>query len=59
MKFDLQNTDVESLWIELNLPLIYHSKAEYNDKLDILFQNTTSNYEDVAIVGILRYKGLP
>ena len=61
-KSDLQNTDVESLWIELNLPFskpillgtVYRppdSKAEYNDKLDILFQNTTSDYEDVAIVG--------
>ena len=61
-KSDLQCTDVEALWIELNLPFskpillgtVYRppdSKAEYNDKLDILFQNTTSLYEDIAILG--------
>ena len=61
-KSDLQRTDVEALWIELNLlfskPILLgtvyrppDSKAEYNDKLDTLFQNITSLYEDIVIMG--------
>ena len=61
-KSDLYNDNVEALWIEINLPqtkplllgTVYRapdSKAEYIDKLDFLFQNYTSLYDDVVIVG--------
>ena len=61
-KSDLYNDNVEALWIEINLPqtkplllgTVYRapdSKAEYIDKLDFLFQNCTSLYDDVVIVG--------
>ena len=59
---DLQCIDVEALWIELNLPFskpillgtVYRPpdmKAAYIENLDLLFQNTTSLYDDIVIVG--------
>ena len=61
-KPDLQCIDVEALWIELNLPFskpillgtVYRPpdmKAAYIENLDLLFQNTTSLYDDIVIVG--------
>ena len=61
-KSDLYNDNVEALWININLPqtkpLLLGTvkrapdyKAEYIDKLDFLFQNCTSLYDDVVIVG--------
>ena len=61
-KTDLQNSDVESLWVEVNLPhtnpiligTVYRppsSKADYLEHLDMIFQNYTTLYEDVIIVG--------
>ena len=61
-KPDLQCIDVEALWIELSLPFskpillgtVYRPpdmKAAYIENLDLLFENTTSLYDDIVIVG--------
>ena len=58
----MQNSDVESLWVEVNLPhtnpiligTVYRppsSEADYLEHLDMIFQNYTTLYEDVIIVG--------
>jgi exonuclease III len=58
--YNLNN--VEALWIEVNLPhtkpiligTVYRqpdSKADYLENLDVIFQNCTTNYDDVVIVG--------
>ena len=60
---DLQPStcDVEVLWIEIALPhtkpilgTVYRppdSKAEYIENFDLIFQNCTTLYDDVIIVG--------
>jgi len=63
-KSDLQppTCNVEAIWMELKLPFtkpillgtVYRkpsSHADYLDELDSLFQNNTSLYDDVIIVG--------
>ena len=59
---DLLINDVESLWVEINLPhtkpiivgTIYRvpdAKAEYVNMIDAMFQNCVSIYDDAIIVG--------
>ena len=54
--------DIEALWIEVNLPhtkpillgTVYRppdENVEYLNKLDSMFQHSTSQYEDVIILG--------
>ncbi|XP_072039376.1 polycystin-1-like protein 2 [Amphiura filiformis] len=61
-KSNLHDDNIEALWIEINLPhtkplllgTVYrvpNSKVDYIDKLDQVFQNYTSLYDDVIIVG--------
>ncbi|XP_072043447.1 uncharacterized protein [Amphiura filiformis] len=61
-KSNLHDDSIEALWIEINLPhtkplllgTVYrvpNSKVDYIDKLDQVFQNHTSLYDDVIIVG--------
>ena len=63
---DLQTStcNVEALWIEITLPrtkpillgTVYRppdSKADYIKNLDLIFQNCTTLYDDVIVVGIL------
>ena len=59
---EFKNNGTEALWIEVNLPhtkplligTVYrppNSDAEYLNQLDTAFQNITSLYEDVVILG--------
>ena len=61
---DLQTStcNVEALWIEITLPhtkpillgTVYRppdSKADYIENLDLIFQNCTTLYDDVIVVG--------
>jgi hypothetical protein len=59
---NLLNSDIEAMWIEINLPktkpiligTVYRppsSNVEYLDKLDMIFQECNSMYDDVYILG--------
>ena len=59
---DIHDDEVESIFVEINLPntkpvavgTVYRpsdSTVDYVDKIDVLFQNRNSIYDDVYILG--------